>query len=334
MKRFILYILLFITPLIALIIPYFATDPFKVLYHYDRYSQQGEPMYININRTMVSERMFEQYYSTYHWNSYIFGSSRSGFYRVADWKQHLDSAAIVMHMDGYGESLYGIWCKLTYMDGKTDIDNALLCIDYELLYQTKPELGSLWAPLPHWSHNQVDWWQFHKIYMRAYLQPKFLYSYFLFLLGDTTHVDKTIIDFTPDYLDISTNERSAPPHPIYAYNIPDSVFYTAERMKQFYNRPDEQMYYESSVLGEEQVQMLMDIKQVLERNATNYRVVINPMYDQKRMMDADMDMLYGIFGDKLYDFSGINEFTSDFHNYNDIAHFKAFVAREIMNQIY
>ena len=34
------------------------------------------------------------------------------------------------------------------------------------------------------------------------------------------------------------------------------------------------------------------------------------------------------------DFSGINEYTNDYHNYNDLSHFKSYIAADIIKTIY
>ncbi len=47
-----------------------------------------------------------------------------------------------------------------------------------------------------------------------------------------------------------------------------------------------------------------------------------------------MDILRDIFGEKLYEFSGINEYTNDYHNYNDLSHFKSYIAAYIIKTIY
>lgn len=332
MKKFITYCLLFALPFVVLTIPYWIGDPFKVLRHYDLYCTPGEPLVVNINRSMVSERMFEQYRECYGWNSYIFGSSRSDYYRIADWESHLDSLSHGAHMAGYGESLYGIWSKLCYMEGKTELRNVLICLDKDILGQTKVEVEPLFCPLPTWS-KEVTWLQFHALYLKTYLQPKFLRAYVDYWLTGQLKpymVEDGTFTNNPFWYDVTRNEelndRNA--------KIPDSVFYDAERVAQFYERPIEQQYEQMSFVGEEQKRMLQDIKDICERNHTDYRIVINPVYDQKKLLPVDMVWLLETFGEHLYDFSGINDLTSDYHHYYDLSHFRVEIAAEVMNRVY
>jgi hypothetical protein len=45
--------------------------------------------------------------------------------------------------------------------------------------------------------------------------------------------------------------------------------------------------------------------------------------------------LSGIFGtERVFDFSGVNEFTTDFRNYYEESHYRPQVAREILKRIY
>lgn len=315
MKRFLTYCLLFALPFVILVLPYFVWDPFKVLYHYDIYCTPGEPQAVNINRTMVSQRMFDQYHEQYGWNSYIFGSSRSDYYRIADWESHLDSLSHGAHMAGYGESLYGIWTKLKYMDGKTELRNVLICIDKDVLSESKVEKEPLWCPLPSWSKD-VSWLEFHWIYLKAYLKPAFWKAY--------------CEPKKPFWYDVSKNEELNELNAM----LPDSIFYDAERMEMFYDRPTEQQYEVIPIILAEQKQQLLDIWHICEMNGTDYRLVINPAYDQIKLSADDMAWLVEIFGEHLYDFSGQNDLTEDFHHYYDKSHFRVEIAAEVMRRIY
>ena len=75
--------------------PYVVTDPFKVLFHYeDYYVDNGEGYYINTNRSYVSTQMYIQNKDRYNYDSFIFGSSRSGYYLVEDWKKYLPDSLL------------------------------------------------------------------------------------------------------------------------------------------------------------------------------------------------------------------------------------------------
>ena len=173
MKRFLLYCAIFVLPFVVVLFPYFITDPFKVLHHYDNYYEtEGKDYYIDVNRSHVSTQMFIQNKDKYQYDSFILGSSRSGYYMVDDWKQYLPDSASCFHFDGYGESLCNVHKKLKFIDGKSPIRNVLLCIERDLLWQTKQEYGHLFVLPPCLVENNFG--AFHMAFIRAYLSPKFL----------------------------------------------------------------------------------------------------------------------------------------------------------------
>lgn len=336
MKKFVFYILLFVSPFILFYIPYFIGDPFKVLRHYEvYYPEDGSPLWYNNNRTYVSTTMYVQNKDKYNWNAFIFGSSRSGFYRVEHWKQYIGEEKRCFHFDGYGESLYNMHKKLQFIDGKSEIKNALFCIDEMALYQDQPEYGHLWIPAPVLENNK-NWSQFHMSAIKAYSKWDFVRTYLDFSLNNQVKpymIEKGILDTVPhgEY-DISTNECGTTFPLPYDYDW-DAAFYTPEKISQFYQRPDTIQYYKP-VLKSHHIQLLTDMKEILERNNTNYQFVINPVYDQKKLATEDMAILTELFGDHLYDFSGKNLLTEDYRNYGDLAHFRQHVAAEVMRIMY
>ena len=311
MKRFILYLLLFLLPIGVFYAPYFIGDPFKVLRTYHLYyPEDGSPLWFNNNRGYVSTMMYLQNKDTYQWDSFIFGSSRSGYYRIAHWKQYIAKGSKCFHFDGYGDSLYNIYKKLKFIDGKSPINNALFCIDEMTLWQASPETGHLWVTAPV-QENYENWTLFHMANIRAYSQWNFIRSYIVFSL---THqikpymVENGVIDTVPHgAYDITTNECGTTLPLPYLYT--DSARYTPERMATFYQRPKEQQYCRPC-LKQPHIQMLTEMKEILERNHTNYQFVINPVYDQKKLAPQDMAILQDLFGDHLYDFSGKNLLSS------------------------
>ncbi len=80
--RLFLKLLLASFPVLAILAVYFVKDPFKVLYHYDSYFPQDGISYVVLNKDYVSTETFVNNYPTHHYDSYIFGNSRSMYYYV------------------------------------------------------------------------------------------------------------------------------------------------------------------------------------------------------------------------------------------------------------
>lgn len=333
MRNFLIISCLFALPFVILLFPYFVGDPFKAMRHYDVYYDQTEPFFINNNRGYVSTQMYIQNYDKYHFNSFIFGSSRSGFYRIAQWKKYLPEGANCFHFDGYGESLYQIHKKIMFLDSiNAPINNALICVDKEVLETVDPYYTHLHF-LPPALVSNSNYFSFQFSHIRSYLEPKFLIAYwdYFFTRQVRSYIFESLVFEKKAYdYDKSTNETGTDKGEYVPF---DSKQYTPERLHSFYVRIDSQMYYHS-IIKEKQKKFLVAIKNVFEKHKTNYKIVINPMYDQKKLSEDDMEFLMNTFNGDLFDFSGINVFTYDYRNYSNLAHFKAYVASDIMRIIY
>lgn len=333
MKKFATYLALFLLPLIVIMLPFFIGDPFKILRHYDRYyPEDGIPLYINNNRSYVSTRMYIQYKDSFHYNSFIFGSSRSGNFLMEDWKQYLPDSASCFHFDGYGESLYLVHKKLLFVNGKSPIDNVLLPVDAELLGQDTPIKGHIWVTPPELcNHDEVL--DFYSEHIKTYFSFKFFISYFDFLIKRSVSQYMSewgIFDLEPKYYKLPINEleRNIPVIP-----CPES-YYTEQFMRGFADHRRDTSDY-TPMLKENHKSMLRDIKSVFDQNHTKYKIVINPMWNQRCLAQEDVDYLIELFGkDNVFSFEGKNSITEDYHNYQNATHFWPHIAAKMMQIIY
>jgi hypothetical protein len=89
------------------------------------------------------------------------------------------------------------------------------------------------------------------------------------------------------------------------------------------------------VIKETQKKMLAEIFAKFQNDKTNYKIIINPLYDQEKLNSEDLIILNKIFGkENVFDFSGRNEITNDFYNYYELSHYRPHVAKMIMDIIY
>lgn len=92
---------------------------------------------------------------------------------------------------------------------------------------------------------------------------------------------------------------------------------------------------EEPVLFQRQRVLLEEIRKVLRRHDTSVRVIISPDYNQKELHPDDRKILQGIFGkENVYDFSGINEFTEDYHNYYESGHYRPLLGNQLLERVY
>jgi hypothetical protein len=68
---------------------------------------------------------------------------------------------------------------------------------------------------------------------------------------------------------------------------------------------------------------------------TDYYIILYPEYDMKKYDFDDLNELKKIFGEnKIYDYTGKNNFTKNLKNYVDNIHARSRVGNEILKDIY
>ena len=333
-RRFVIKTLLFASPLFLLIAVYGVLDVFKVLRYHDPYYVNGRPMGVVLNAGHVATMIFDHNRGEQKYDSFIFGSSRSRTYEVADWKRHIGAEASCFHFDGNAEPLYGVWCKVKYIDRcGVNINNALFVVDGLLLSELTSRTGHLYR-IPPMVEENGSYVGYHSTFIKSFLHPEFLVAYFDYLIsGEVKPYMTTDFLLSGQYRthEMLTNEAR---HEHRDSLIAIGQYYTPEVMALFENRqcPDS---VAPIVVGEGQRAMLQDIADVFKRHNTCYRVVVSPLYDQIKMNPEDVKALGEIFGaENVFDFSGVSEFTSDYRNYYDDSHYRPNVTREVLNIAY
>ena len=111
LAKFFIKSALVLLPVISAVASFVALDPFQVIW-------PRNDFYVNCrvepNRDWVSMQIYMRNAAREGYNSFIFGSSRSGAFSTADWKKYFTDAA-PFHFGVSQESLYGIWTKLKYL---------------------------------------------------------------------------------------------------------------------------------------------------------------------------------------------------------------------------
>ncbi|GHT45569.1 hypothetical protein AGMMS49965_22600 [Bacteroidia bacterium] len=329
MKKFIVRVLLLVSPFILVGIDYCYLDPFKVLYKYSNYNEIHG---LVKNRDYVSTEMFMNNYKKQGYNSFIFGSSRTVAFKPSSWQQYLLPTDSPFLFDASGESIYGIYVKMKYLDSMhVTIDNALiiLCRDASFQYSNDHE-GHLFMKHPVLTgKNKFD---FQLMFFGVYLNPMLLLSYHDYKLT------KKFKPYMSGYMenreivsDTITNWQYIISQENEILNAPEK--YYEERKDLFYEREHEQTDTRQRI-NSEYIGLLKEIKQILEKHQTNYKIVLSPLYDQMKFHPKDMDILTNLFGNHLYDFSGKNSFTDNKTNYYETSHFRPLLGDSILMQIY
>jgi hypothetical protein len=307
-----------------------------VIRHYDTYYISGTPSYISLNRDFVSTQTWVDRYPRYKYDSYIFGNSRSKFYQVSTWSHYagVDSNRCY-HFDASGESIFGIAGKLKFLASRNvPIKNALFIIDAGALNKADNSAGHIFVKDPRVSGEselafQVD-------FAKDFFDFDFLHALIDFKITGKIKEYMTkdfLLDDRPFYYDSVSNELKL--SSIEALIKKDTGAYYGPRRKFFFDRDTTVLKAYPVVIKKEQLKLLQEIRQVLQANSTSYKIVISPLYDQKRLNPGDLRLLNDLFGkENVFDFSGINCFTRSRYNYYESSHYRPAVADSIMKIVY
>lgn len=328
LKKIIRFLSLCLIPVLLLFVLYIYYDPFRILRTYKNYSSSE----VVLNRDHVSTTMFLNNYKKNNYNSFIFGSSRTLGFRTKVWSKYLAKKDKMFVFDASNESIYGIYTKLKYLDlKKIKINNAIivLCRDRTFEYDKNHE-GHLFIKHPEISGESKLRFQFE--FLKDYFSAKFLFCFYLhkvikeykpFMFGYIED-EKTMINSSTNEINLDIAEKQIKQSP---------TKYYLEKNDVFYKRKGEQI---DSIqrINQKELFMLREVKRILEKNKTNYKVIISPLYEQIKFSRTDENILKTIFGAKLFDFSGKNKLTEQVDNYYESSHFRPKVGDAIFEVIY
>lgn len=328
------FILELFVPVIVVVLYYVIADPYKIIWHYDAFFPEVGTSFVGLDHDYVSVATFDNYNDSLHYNSFIFGNSRSRYYQVEDWKKHLDSNAVCYHMDASNETLEGIYLKLKYVSERAPIDNCLLILDTYILAETKTSRDKLiFFPAPQ-TTSENDYFKFLVSGFKSFISPKFFYSYTkLLLFGQVSKgaAKEGVFDVASRHYDYRWNETTWPEK---EKAITSDSYYQGKVMDYFKERPDTLTYAQQCIF-EKQERLIKDIASILLSSNANYKVIISPGYDQLKLSNEDYEILCSVFGTKnIYDFSGKNDLTEDYHNFYDISHYRPHIAAVILDLVY
>lgn len=315
-------------PVVALLALYIKLDPFKTLYSYSGFSDYR----VTPNTEYISYETFRHHNPTQHYNSFIFGSSRTKAFKTASWKKYLDSTAKPFIFNASAESLNGIYQKISFLDNHHyPIKNALilLCRDY-LFYDAEHKEGYLFIKNPALNGSNKPAYQFQ--FFKAFLNPTFMSSYIPYLVtGQYKPYMHGYIENRTVLIDSMTNEILFKEVEQELKENPEK--YYAERKDLFYKRKGETTDTVSYIDANNEA-TLLKIKAILEKNKTNYKVIISPLYEEIKFSTRDEQMLERIFGSHLYDFSGKNNLSESRFNFYESSHYRPNVGDSILKKIY
>lgn len=332
--RFVLLTLVALSPVLLVVALYLFKDPFHVLRPYDGETQPIEDsVALTVNTGYLSTEVFNYYHPQQQYDSFIFGSSLSGYYRVEDWLKHLPEGAVAIHFNASRETLHGILNKLNYLVGQgVRVKNILIVMEDEMLMR-KPLDGDVLYVQHPMTAPSVSWWEFHQLYFNAFRHPE-LVAFTLFPNRATTRM---VLE--GGYATTDIPNRIEPLNESY-YRRVDSLievnpdaFFTADHLRRYAHpietepRPDKINPTVEALLG--------DIADVMTRMGAHYEIIIPPHYASAAISSADLCCLEAVFGaDRVHDYSHDPVMGTDLHYYYDDGHLIAAACASLMDSAY
>ena len=333
MKKFLYKLLLLSSPIIILLIFFVVLDPFMIMRDYDNYYGRSDWENRNIppNWDYVSSETYMKNAEKYKYNSFIFGSSRTLAYKTDNWIKYLDSNSVPFVFGASSESIFGIYTKIKYINETGGrIKNAMVIIDLDWNFDFEHH-GHLFLKHPAIAHT--SWLNFYSEYIKSYFDPDFLWNYYKYILT------KNNDSLPSDWVWWSKLKFDAVTNQMQTFQIDEQInrdpkgYY--EKWKSiFYSRDTVQADLKPKI-SEEHIEMFRGMKEIFDKQHTNYKIIISPLYNQVKFNKADLQRLYEIFGaGTVFDFSGRNSFTEPKEDYYEASHYRSFIADSIMSIIY
>lgn len=331
MRRFIWTILKFsIVPFVVgclFLLGYWHFDPFKVLRTYADFSK---PVIVP-NRDYVSTETFIRNNPHYHYNSFIFGSSRTMAFKPARWKKYLPQDAEPFLFDASNESIYGIYTKIKWLDQQgIPLKNVLLLICHDRTFTHSSNVDShLYIKHPAVSGESMR--DFQWLFFKAYIQPDFWIRFYGYQLLGYQSWMKGFIQEKPIFYDTRNNTIYMPFQERLVSQHPDE--YYKEKKGVFYQRKGQKID-KSTIIEYRQEKMLQEIATIFKKHHTNYKIILSPLYEQVKFHPNDLAILQKLFPKRVYDFTGKNGLTSFYQNYYEQSHFRTGVGDAVMKKVY
>ena len=324
-RKVICKLLCFSLPFWAVILLYFHDDPFKVIRPYKNYDSD-----VTLNEECVGWNIYLNRRDSLPFNSFILGNSCTMAFPCALWESHLDSTSRAMRMPGNGERCTTILLKLRALEREgADLKNVLMVLDYYSIATLKPSTG--YANILPADISGEHPLKVQLEFLQAFCMPSFLPSYLRYRL--TGKVLPSMKHMNP-HGRVRNSMNNDALNPRERMISQEGENYWNNRRHEFPPR-NEKADTIGSVIRQPQKEVLEEIAGLLRRHHTSVRIIISPDWDQRRFNPADkaeMDSIYG--KGVVYDFSGVNEFTEDYHNYYERAHYRPQLSERLLGIIY
>ena len=308
---------------------YLWTDPFRCIHVFDINDIDA------VNREYLSTELFLRNNPTYHYNSFIFSSSRGMSLNTYQWKQYLPEGAQPFLFQAWSESITGVELKIEYLtQHDIPIDNALILLDIPGSF-AKNQLPKDAMTMKHYVFTGDSKFTYNvKQYANFIQSPSLWVRYIKKAIKNEKECffSDTI---TNDFYDTNRFDYTETPNQ-------DSLNLCSDLTKKTFIQQVEHLTARVVTVSEPLItdafyQQMQHIREMLDKCGTDYYVVITPVYCYTNPVinPNDLDKLQEIFGRvRVHNYTGENEWTIDYNNFADPNHFGLRVGYLIIEDIY
>ena len=251
-------------------------------------------------------------------------------FRCGEWEKYLVPGDRAIRLFGNAESMKAISLKLRALDREgAEIKNVLMILDRISLsrFELLTGAGHI-LPATVSGRNPFT---VQLEFLQAFATPDFLFPYLKYRITGNVEPDMKRMNPHGRIRDSKNNDAFNPREKQIEQ---EGEAYWKNRKKEFPERDGTATIAEPAIFHRQRM-VLDEIMEVLRRHGTSIRVLISPDYNQKKLHPDDREILQGIFGkENVYDFSGINEFTEDYHNYYEAGHYRPLLGNKLLERIY
>lgn len=332
MKRFVLKNVIFFGMLLMAALPptllYVSRDAYEDFGYHKNYSWK----YNFQGLGDISTKKLLQ--SSLPYNSFIFGSSRSAELYACYLNKKIKNSCF-FHYANWFETIGGIYAKLKLIDSMNySIDNVVIYLDTDGI--TFKDDGRISATEHYLLTNQSPanyYFTHYKMFFSSFSMDKLK-----ILLG--IRVSGMVYPNWESDLKTNDHRHTCSERILESYGNTemDQAYLrkidSLKRVGVLFERSNvEQTRIKKRQISVNEENILLKIREIFKKHDTHYYIVITPLYDQMQFDYADMQVLRTIFGNNIYDFSGVNEITNNEYNYLDGIHFRPCISKQMIDSI-
>ena len=316
---------LFTLPFWIIIAIYLHDDPFMVLKKYRTYDSD-----VVLNEEHVGWFIYKNNRDSIRFNSFILGNSCTMAFLCHDWEKHLDNGDRAVRLFGNAESLKAILLKLQALEREdAEIKNVLIILDKSSL--SKINLQSGFNHILPAEISGKSYFSTQSEFLQAFIMPDFLFPYLKYRITGRVSSDMKFMNPYGRVRNFMNNDAINPRDWMIKQ---EGESYWTSRKEEFPER-DKQLVVAERAIYQPQLALLKEIADLLYRHNTLLRIIISPDYNQKKLNPSDTEMLNKVFGHEcVFDFSGINKYTEDYHFYYEQGHYRPVLGNLLLDSIY